>query len=94
MVIYHTKEKVTEGYLLTYSSTDEVHFQIITKDHYNRIVKAMEEETEPKIKALENANEEAFGTDPLISWWTQTYCNEPWPLNNITIHGTVSVCCC
>ena len=76
------------GYLLIYGSDgDEVHINLITEEHYNKIVSAMD-------ISQQAADEVAWGIDPLQRWLTQTYCKEPWPYNDIQILGTVSVCCC
>lgn len=81
-----------EGYLLTWGEGgDEVHADLITKEHYDRIAEAMHEKTDPEWKAQANASEEAFKIDPLHTWWTQTYCEIPWPYNEIKILGTISV---
>jgi len=80
-----------EGYILTWGETDEVHANLITKEHYDKIVAAMLEKTDPEYKTLDNATEEALKTDSLHSWWTQTYCIEPRPYNGIKILGTISI---
>lgn len=77
------------GYLLMYSeSGDEVHADLITEGHYNKIVTAMEQ------VGQQAAEEAAFETDPIQGWFTQTYCHEPWPYTDVEILGTVSVCRC
>ena len=81
-----------EGYLLIWGEDgDEVHINLITKEHYDRIVTAMNEKTNPAWKAQANAEHEAWKTDPITRWFTQTYCNEPWPYEGTKILGTISV---
>jgi len=79
---------VKEGYLLVYGSDgDEVHVNLITEEHYRKIIAAME-------VSQQKASEAAWETEPVQSWFTQTYCVEPWPYNGVHVLGTVSVCCC
>lgn len=78
-----TTKKITEGYLLLYSEGgDEIHADLISKEHYDKIVS----KTSP-----EDFEDEAFAKEPLFSWFSQTMCNEPWPYNGIKILGTVHV---
>lgn len=80
-----------EGYLLMWGEDgDEVHADLITKEHYDRIVAATEEKIDIW-KAMDNASRVAFETDSIARWFTQTYCHEPWPYNGIKILGTISV---
>lgn len=85
------------GYLLIYpSDSDEVHINLITKDHYDTIVTALnnygEDPRNPQL--MDELSKAAWSTDPIKRWYTQTECNEPWPYNNYTILGTVSVTMC
>jgi len=80
-----------EGYLLMWGESDEVHANLIDKDHYDRITNAMNEKTDPEWQAFVNAEQEAFSNKPLHDWFTQTNCKEPWPYNDVNILGTVSV---
>lgn len=74
-----------EGYLLMYRDTDEIHEDLISEEHYNSIVNALDDADE--------ADEAAFNTDPLHSWFSQTMCHEPWPYKDVKILGTVHVWC-
>ena len=74
----------TEGYLLLYASDgDEIHANLISEEHYKRILS----------KDTPDNDEEAFSTEPLYSWFSQTMCNEPWPYRDVKILGTVHVWC-
>ena len=82
-----------EGYFLVYSSDgDEVHVDLISKEHYDRI-KAVYDNWK-SYKDDEALGEVAWGTEPIETWFTQTRCAEPWPYNDVKVLGTVSVCCC
>lgn len=73
------KCEAKEGYLMMYTDSDEVHLDLITKDHYDRI----------------EADEVAFGEEePLYRWFTQTHCIEPWPYDGVKILGTICVVRC
>jgi len=87
--------EVKSGYLLIYGSDgDEVHVDLITEEHYNKIVSALAIGKSKDVRAaLEAAEKAAFETGAIQTWFTQTYCNEPWPYNDIKILGTVSVAC-
>ncbi len=75
-----------EGYLLIYSeSSDEIHANLISEDHYNNILNLIDDSD-----AME---EEAFKVEPLFGWFSQTQCNEPWPYTNVKILGTIHVWC-
>ena len=76
-----------EGYLLIYDeSGDEVHVNLISKEHYEKIKAALE--------TGKDGAEEAWATDCLHRWFTQTRCFEPWPYGNVKILGTISVAYC
>jgi len=72
-----------EGYLLIYTDTDEIHVNLISEDHYNRIMDKFPDE--------DKVDETAFETEPLHSWFSQTMCNEDWPYKNVKILGTVHI---
>lgn len=73
-----------EGYLLMYSSDgDEIHISLITEEHYNEILK--------HINDPEKMDEMAFTTDTLYDWFSQTQCNESWPYKNVSILGTIHI---
>jgi len=75
-----------EGYLLMYGSdSDEIHLNLISETHYDKIVAALDDP--------DKSMRMAFETDPLYSWFSQTQCNEPYPYNNVKILGTVHVWC-
>jgi len=40
---------------------------------------------------LEGAEEIAFESDHIQTWFIQTYCLIPWPYNDIKILGTISI---
>ena len=72
-----------EGYLLMYSSdSDEIHLNLISKEHYDKIVADPDE-----------SQDVAFETDSLHTWFSQTQCKEPYPYNDVKILGTVHVWC-
>lgn len=80
-----------EGYLLIYSEGgDEIHADLISEDHYKRIVANFDIAKE---EIADKVDEVAFGTDPLFFWFSQTICNEPWPYSNTKILGTVHAWC-
>ena len=64
---------------------DEIHADLITKEHYEEIVKAVEEGDD------EGATEIALSTAPLKRWHSQTMCHEPWPYGDTEILGTVHI---
>lgn len=74
-----------EGYLLIYSeSGDEVHIDLITEEHYNKIVNTFKHGPEMDIEDV------AFEDEPVQKWSIQTFCDAPWPYNDVKILGTVS----
>ena len=79
------------GYLLIHKGSDEVHVDLITEEHYNKIaaVLKMADMSNPKHQIL--IEEAAWNTKPIQSWFTQTYCEEPWPYNGVAIMGTISI---
>ena len=79
-----------EGYLLIYiESNDEVHMNLITEEHYNRIIDAQKNGSCDDMVRLINEEE------PIERFWMQTFCSsviEPdlvWPYNDTKILGTV-----
>lgn len=74
-----------EGYLMLYSETDEIHVDLITEEHYKKIIGTTEADSECEV---------AFGTEPLYRWFTQTHCIDPWPYNKVKILGTTHVVRC
>lgn len=73
-----------EGYLLIYSeSSDEIHMNLISLEHYENILGAINDSYKME--------KEAFKVDPLHSWFSQRQCNEPWPYENVKILGTIHV---
>ena len=73
----------SEGYLLIYAEGgDEIHADLISKEHYNDIVA----QDDP-----DKADEAAFNLDPLYYWFSQTMCHEAWPYVDVKILGTVHV---
>jgi hypothetical protein len=76
----------SEGYLLIYSDTDEIHADLICEEHYKQIVNVLDD--------ADKTSDAAFNPDPLHSWFSQTMCNEPWPYVDVKILGTVHIWCC
>ncbi len=75
------------GYLLIYNDTaDEIHIDLISKEHYDKIKAAIDDP--------DKSMEAAFETNALRSWFSQTQCNEPYPYNDVKILGTIHVWCC
>lgn len=74
-----------EGYLLMYGSGgDEIHISLITKKHYNLIIREIS-------NGSDVVDETAFETETLYDWFSQTMCNEDWPYTNVKILGTVHI---
>jgi hypothetical protein len=70
-----------EGYLLMWQSGgDEIHVDLISPEDAARFSDNIEEP------------EKALPYTPLIHWFTQTRCGEPWPFNDCKIFGTICVC--
>jgi len=69
-----------EGYLLLWDeSGDEIHIDLISPEDFKKFDKA------------DRNNLHEITYKPLIHWFTQTWCNEPWPFNNCKILGTISL---
>ena len=88
-----------EGYLLLYfSDGDETHANLISKEHYDRIIEA--QRNCPPGEYPREMEDAAWGTEPIERFMIQTYCSSAieachnWPYNNVKILGTVSVPCC
>jgi hypothetical protein len=80
-------EMPKEGYLLVYGeSGDEVHVDLITKEFYNAIVEIIGD-----WEAVMELTFDDNNFKPVFSWFTQTFCIEKWPYNNVRILGTVSI---
>ena len=79
------KCKHSEGYLLLYSESDEIHADLICEEHYKNVIKELDDP--------DKLDEEAFNPNPLHRWFSQTMCNEPWPYGDVKILGTVHVWC-
>jgi len=73
-----------EGYLLMYAhGGDEIHIDLISAEHYNKIINDNTNE--------DDIDEVAFAQDPLHYWFSQTMCYEDWPYKNVKILGTIHI---
>jgi len=77
-----------EGYLLIYSEQDEVHTDLIPKEFYDIITKAIEAE-DGTVEDI--AFDEASYKARIHCWKIQTFCTDSWPYNDTKILGTISI---
>jgi len=71
-----------EGYLLMWEeSGDEIHIDLISPDDAQKFTEALGN-TDAIYKIV---------YAPLIHWFTQTHCAEPWPFQHCNILGTICV---
>ena len=73
-----------KGYLLMWPEDgDEIHIELITPEDADKFKTTL---------GTSEQNEIVY--EPIISWFTQTHCSEPWPFNDCEILGTLCICRC
>jgi hypothetical protein len=72
-----------EGYLLMWEeSGDEIHLDLITPEDYKKFDEAI---------SSKDIDPNSIAYEPIIHWFTQTRCTEPWPFGDCKILGTICI---